>query len=110
MLTPSQSCTYTAFNITGNTPGPVTKPGYDPVYPDPRPHEWNKSVQCGIFKPTNVISISYLDWEDETSAPYLERQCLEYLKLALQGVTFLASSGKCFANVSAISNDTSFRL
>ncbi len=47
----------------------------------------------GIYKPTNVMSISY-DLLDVTwPFNYQRRQCNEYLKLGLQGVTLFFSSG-----------------
>jgi len=63
---------------------------------------------CGVFKPTNVISISYGAPESAYPAAYLKRQCNEYirfpkpqgpltpvrfLKLGLQGVSVIVSSG-----------------
>lgn len=50
-------------------------------------------VLGGIFKPTNVISISYSQDERAYSPFWLQRQCLEYLKLGLQGVSMFISSG-----------------
>ena len=47
-------CNYTAFNETGNAVG------IDPTYPDDIPRTgYNLSLQCGVYKPPNVISISY---------------------------------------------------
>ena len=80
-------CTYTAFNETGNDPN------LDPIYPDPRPHGYKGKLECGVFKPTNVISISYHEIELDLSYAYQKRQCLEFLKLALQGVSTFTSSG-----------------
>jgi len=42
---------------------------------------------------SNVISISYGFTESQFSRSYFERQCHEYMKLGLQGVTIVASSG-----------------
>ena len=44
-------------------------------------------------KPTNVISLSYGGQEADLPISYQKRQCLEYLKLGLQGVSFLFASG-----------------
>lgn len=68
-------------------------PDFDPIYPDSiNPSGYNSS-DCGIYDPPRVISISYA-W-NEASKPerYVRRQCLEYLKLGLLGVTVIASSG-----------------
>ncbi|EEQ28740.1 Tripeptidyl-peptidase sed1 [Microsporum canis] len=73
-------------------------PVYDPIYPDPTPANpplpsgYNSS-DCGTHKPTKVISISYAYEEGEFSPAYERRQCLEYLKLGLQGVTVVFASG-----------------
>jgi tripeptidyl-peptidase-1 len=48
---------------------------------------------CGVFKPTNVISLSYGGQESDVPINYQKRQCLEYMKLGLQGVSFLYASG-----------------
>lgn len=47
---------------------------------------------CGEFKPTNVISTSYAYNEADLPLAYEVRQCNEYAKLGLQGVSFLFSS------------------
>jgi tripeptidyl-peptidase-1 len=47
----------------------------------------------GAYKPTNVISVSYGFAEGQFSYFYEHRQCLEYMKLGLQGVTVVYSSG-----------------
>lgn len=84
----SQSyCTYSADNITGNSPG------IDPVYPDPQPNGYNGTLMCGLYTPTNVISISYGIAEADQPPNYLQRQCNEFMKLSLQGHTILVSSG-----------------
>ena len=80
-------CNYTAFNITGNSPG------IDPTYPDPKKGGYKGQLQCGVFKPTNVISISYGTQEHDLPAAYQQRQCNEFLKLGLQGVTVVFASG-----------------
>lgn len=70
-----------------------SNPKLDPVYPDPREHGYRGKLQCGVFKPTNVLSISYGLYELAISPNYQKRQCLEFLKLALQGVSVFVSSG-----------------
>lgn len=53
---------------------------------------WGKQT-CGAFTPASVISTSYGYNEADLSAAYETRQCNEYMKLGLAGVTFLYSSG-----------------
>jgi tripeptidyl-peptidase-1 len=52
-----------------------------------------KPLQCGIFAPTNVISISYGSDEDSVPLTHQKRQCNEFSKLGLQGVSFITGSG-----------------
>ncbi|KAF2164325.1 hypothetical protein M409DRAFT_67866 [Zasmidium cellare ATCC 36951] len=80
-------CSYSAFGITGNSPG------LDPPYPDPAPGGYKGQLQCGVYKPTNVISVSYGGQEADLDANYQKRQCNEYMKLGMQGVSILISSG-----------------
>lgn len=79
-------CTYSAFGETGNSP-------LDPPYPDPAPGGYKGQLQCGVYKPTNVISISYGGQEADLPASYQQRQCNEFMKLGLQGVSVLVASG-----------------
>ena len=48
---------------------------------------------CGTIKPANVISTSYSYDEADLTVFYATRQCAEYAKLGLMGVTVLYSSG-----------------
>ncbi|RDL35909.1 uncharacterized protein BP5553_06521 [Venustampulla echinocandica] len=64
--------------------GDASDPNVDGQYPDP---------DCGTVAPTNVISTSYSFNEADLTPRYEERQCLEYMKLGLQGVSILYSSG-----------------
>ncbi|KAH0829078.1 putative tripeptidyl-peptidase I [Lanmaoa asiatica] len=61
----------------------------DGVYPDPRPGGYAGSEDCGTVKPANVISTSYGYNEADLTIAYASRQCDEYGKLGLMGVTFL---------------------
>jgi tripeptidyl-peptidase-1 len=70
-------CTFSAYGETGNDPV------YDPKYPDPNPGGYTKPLQCGVYKPTNVISISYGIQEEQLPAYYQQRQCAEWAKLGL---------------------------
>jgi tripeptidyl-peptidase-1 len=80
-------CTYTAYGITGDTPG------VDSVYPDPAPGGYKGALQCGVYKPTRVISISYGVAEIDAPLNYTLRQCNEFLKLGLQGTTVIYAAG-----------------
>ncbi|PNP40281.1 hypothetical protein TGAMA5MH_07810 [Trichoderma gamsii] len=64
----------------------------DPQYPDTKPGGYNHT-DCGNVTPPKVLSISYTNPEDSFPAAYLERQCIEFLKLGLMGVTVVVSSG-----------------
>lgn len=48
---------------------------------------------CGIIKPPNVISTSFASDEADATPFYNTRQCNEYGKLGLMGVSILYSSG-----------------
>ncbi|KAK3075295.1 hypothetical protein LTR53_001496 [Teratosphaeriaceae sp. CCFEE 6253] len=69
-------CNYSAYGITGDS-------DKDPVYPDNATEGYKGQRQCGIYKPTRVISASYGESEG----------CNEFLKLGLQGHTIFFSSG-----------------
>ncbi|CAJ2505810.1 Uu.00g132040.m01.CDS01 [Anthostomella pinea] len=83
-------CTYSAYGETGDC---VEAECADPVYPDLNPGGYTGALQCGVYEPTNVISISY--GADEAYYPdfYMKRQCNEWMKLVLQGTTVVMSSG-----------------
>jgi tripeptidyl-peptidase-1 len=63
----------------------------DPSYPDS--NGYKGKLQCGIYKPTNVISVSYGGQEADLPAAYQQRQCNEFLKLGLQGHSIFFASG-----------------
>jgi tripeptidyl-peptidase I len=87
-------CTYEAFGISGDTAWPDHNfPHMDPVYPDKHKTGYKGDRQCGKFEPTNVISISYTLAEFFTPMNYQRRQCNEFLKLGLQGVSVVISTG-----------------
>ncbi|MCJ1227495.1 hypothetical protein MMC12_004151 [Toensbergia leucococca] len=64
----------------------------DAKYPDPY-GGYQGPENCGGFAATNVISTSYAYNEADLTPFYEMRQCNEYMKLGLQGVTVLYSSG-----------------
>ena len=84
-------CNYCAYGECGDLKG------VDPTYPDVNPpgpgSGYKGKLQCGVFKPTNVFSLSYGGQEASVPIAYQKRQCNEYLKLGLQGVSFLFASG-----------------
>jgi tripeptidyl-peptidase-1 len=63
-------------------------------------------LQCGVYKPTNVISASYGEAEHDLPFDYTARQCNEFLKLGLQGVSVSFASGD-FGVASAPGDDSS---
>ncbi|OIW31229.1 Pro-kumamolisin [Coniochaeta ligniaria NRRL 30616] len=65
--------------------GNSADPNVDSPYPS--------SVGCGGFAATKVISTSYGYNEADLGARYEQRQCNEYMKLGLMGVTTVYSSG-----------------
>ncbi len=73
--------------------GDSRDPSVDGQYPDSLPGGFAGQQNCGSFASTNVISTSYGSNEADLTAKYENRQCLEYMKLGLQGHTFLYSSG-----------------
>ena len=80
-------CTYSAYGETGDDPS------IDPIYPDPAPGGYKGKLQCGVYKPTNVISASYGQAEADLPIGYTKRQCNEFMKLGLQGHSILVASG-----------------
>ena len=84
---PQSYCTSSSYNETGNDPY------LDQQYPDSLVGGWQGQLMCGTYKPTNVISVSYGGQEADLPISYQKRQCLEYMKLGLQGVSFLFASG-----------------
>ena len=79
-------CTFSADGETGNSP-------LDPPYPDPAAGGYKGSLECGVYKPTNVISISYGGQEADLPASYQQRQCSEFMKLGMQGISIVVASG-----------------
>lgn len=67
--------------------------GLDPTYPDKAKGGFTGDLQCGVFEPTNVISFSYEVPEAALPPSYVQRQCQEYMKLGLQGVSLVFASG-----------------
>jgi tripeptidyl-peptidase-1 len=88
-------CSLTAFNQTGNCLDPSCR---DPEYPNPNADPafegaYHGALMCGAHRPTHVLSVSYSGTEHSWPANYMRRQCFEVMKLALQGITVVESSG-----------------
>ncbi|KAF5868249.1 putative subtilisin-like protein [Botrytis fragariae] len=73
--------------------GDSKDPNVDGQYPDTKPGGFPGELQCGRYQSTKVISTSYSANEADLGAKYEMRQCNEYMKLGLQGVSVLYSSG-----------------
>ncbi|KAF2155404.1 subtilisin-like protein [Myriangium duriaei CBS 260.36] len=69
------------------------EPYIDPAYPDPNEGGYTGPLQCGGAPVSNVFSVSYGQIEGALPRFYQERQCHEWMKLALQGVSVLYASG-----------------
>ncbi|KAF3763187.1 subtilisin-like protein, partial [Cryphonectria parasitica EP155] len=67
-------------------------PGVDGTYPDEKIGGY-KYQDCGNYTAPSVISTSYGTTEASFTVAYAQRQCYEYMKLGLAGVTVLYSSG-----------------
>ena len=89
-------CNYSAFGETGDA-------SIDPKYPDPIVAGYQGQRQCGVYKPTHVISISYGEQEDDLPTNYQQRQCSEMMKLGMQGTSIVLASGD--SGVAARSTD-----
>ncbi|KAK5125885.1 hypothetical protein LTR08_005117 [Meristemomyces frigidus] len=69
------------------------QPYVDPAYPDPNEGGYTGPLQCGGAPLSNVLSVSYGQIEGALPRFYQERQCHEWMKLALQGVSVIYASG-----------------
>ncbi|KAK0256450.1 hypothetical protein B0A54_04706 [Friedmanniomyces endolithicus] len=67
-------------------------PTQDAKYPDPY-GGYQGPENCGGFAATKVISTSYAYNEADLTPFYEQRQCHEYMKLGMMGVSVLYSSG-----------------
>ncbi|KAH7006737.1 peptidase S8/S53 domain-containing protein [Fusarium venenatum] len=97
----------------------------DPVYPDHKkyPPSYQPGCNtthcdCGSSAPPKVLSISWGWTEAAFTSDYLQRQCLEFLKLGLMGTTVIvsvsdhgtASEGGAFCIDDKMGNGTSGRF
>ncbi|KAJ5780090.1 hypothetical protein N7457_005250 [Penicillium paradoxum] len=65
----------------------------DPSYPNPAEGGYKGSLQCGVYDPPKVISISYGSAEADLPLSYQRRQCAEFMKLGTMGVSVVVASG-----------------
>ncbi|KAF8175712.1 putative alkaline serine protease AorO [Mycena galopus ATCC 62051] len=65
----------------------------DPQYPDPALLGFHGPLQCGVYPPPYVLSISYGEQEVDLPVVYQQRQCAEFMKLGLQGTSVVVASG-----------------
>ncbi|KAK2608364.1 hypothetical protein QQS21_003049 [Conoideocrella luteorostrata] len=69
---------------------------WDAIYPHNNtniPGAYHGQPNCGTETPTHVISVSYGSNEGDRPFKYRSRQCTEFMKLGLMGVTILYASG-----------------
>lgn len=59
-------CTFSAYGETGDA-------SIDPTYPDPSVGGYKGKLECGVYKPTNVMSLSYGLAEASLPANYQRR-------------------------------------
>ncbi|TVY84969.1 Tripeptidyl-peptidase sed1 [Lachnellula suecica] len=69
------------------------QPYVDPAYPDPNEGGYTGPLQCGGAPISNVFSFSYNQIEAALPVSYQQRQCNEWMKMGLQGVSVLFASG-----------------
>lgn len=65
----------------------------DPTYPDLHKGGFKGQLMCGNYTAPNVISISYGEAEADLPIRYQRRQCNEFMKLGMQGVSVVVASG-----------------
>ncbi|KAL9111665.1 MAG: hypothetical protein Q9227_003939 [Pyrenula ochraceoflavens] len=77
-------------------------PDFDARYPDIPDYTYpgqnltgyyNGTANCGTVPTTSVISVSYGSSENDRSLFYQSRQCDEYMKLGLMGISVIFSAG-----------------
>jgi tripeptidyl-peptidase-1 len=65
----------------------------DPPYPDPQPGGYKGPLQCGVYNKPTVLSVSYGEAEADLPIAYQRRQCSEFMKLGMQGMSVVVASG-----------------
>ncbi|KAF4237496.1 hypothetical protein CNMCM8980_006955 [Aspergillus fumigatiaffinis] len=74
-------------------PTAMRSPLWTPSYPNPADGGYKGQLQCGVYQPPKVLSISYGGAEADLPIAYQRRQCAEWMKLGLQGVSVVVASG-----------------
>lgn len=82
-----------AIDATYCKVAPGDDPTEDGIYPDTATGGFKGAANCGTLAPASVISTSYGYNEADLTLAYETRQCNEYMKLGLAGVSILYSSG-----------------
>lgn len=67
-------------------------PDFDATYPDPY-GGYEGQPDCGTVTPAYIMSTSYGYTEADLTPAYEQRQCAEYAKLGLMGISVFFSSG-----------------
>lgn len=65
----------------------------DPPYPNPQPGGYKGPLQCGVYNKPTVLSVSYGEAEADLPIAYQRRQCSEFMKLGMQGMSVVVASG-----------------
>jgi tripeptidyl-peptidase-1 len=71
-------------------------PTWDATYPDTNSFwaaAYTDPAMCGTYNATHVISGSYGSTEQDRPESYYVRECNEYMKLGLMGVSVIFASG-----------------
>jgi len=68
---------------------------FDGLYPNPVEGGYNKTADCGTITPAKVVSVSYAWNEGNLPEAYLRRQCQQFAKLGLMGVSVITASADC---------------
>lgn len=68
---------------------------WDAIYPHDASIKdaYTSEPMCGAYNATNIISVLYGHNEGDRPDSYTARECMEYIKLGLMGVTVLFASG-----------------
>ena len=101
-------CSFSAYGETGNSP-------LDPPYPDPNPGGYKGQLQCGVYTPTHVISISYggqepvsiIELSRGTLSTFTSRQHMEEKRQSPLALLILFRSGIDLSNAAGTLPDVS---
>ena len=68
-------------------------PNFDGTFPNNQPGGFQGPEDCGDKPATFIVSTSFGFQEADLTPAYMQRQCTEYGKLSLTGITFLYAAG-----------------